>query len=273
MRFATRQFIRVISLSAFRDNSTLPTFTKSYPCQPALKHRIFIPKAYKSGDPLLPLYLDIHGGGFAILDPIVDDKFCANLANRHKVLVVSLDYPKTPAHKFPTPVEQLVDVAKAVISDDALPIDKKKVAIGGFSAGANLSLAVVQDKDLTSKIGAVVGVYPPVDWTTSLEWKLSTRPKDAGKDLLEDLVFAFDWAYLKPDQDLRDPQLSITYAPREKLPPKLYIIGCELDLLCKDAEIMSEKFAALGDGKRVGTNEVWEQNGIKWEKVMGEEHG
>lgn len=273
MRFASRQFFRILNLPGYRDNSIQPTVTKTYPCRPALTHRVFIPKSYKSGDALLPLYLDIHGGGFALLAPVVDDKFCATLANNSKILVISLDYPKSPAAKFPTPTYELIDVVKAVLEDETLPIDKKKIAIGGFSAGANLALSVAQDEVLRSSIGAVVGVYPPVDWTTPLQWKLDSRPKHAPPDLLENMVYAFDWAYIKPDQDLRDPQLSVGYASREMLPPKLYIIGCEFDLLCIDAETMAKKLASSGDGERIGTDDLWERNGVKWEKVIGEEHG
>ncbi len=68
-------------------------------------------------------------------------------------------------------------------------------------------------------------------------------------------------------------ELSVAFAPRDRLPPKLYIIGCELDLLCRDAELMAERLASIGTGQRVGTGSVWEKNGVKWEKILGEEHG
>lgn len=208
-----------------------------------------------------------------MLNPVLDDVFCYNLANNHNVLVVSVDYPKAPAAKFPQPVLAVIDVLKAILDDNALPIDKTKVAMGGFSAGANLSLAAVQDEELRSRIGGIVAIYPPVDWTKGLEADLATRPQNAPPDPLAPNVYAFDWAYLKPDQDLRDPQLSVTYAPRGKFPAKLYIAGCEFDLLCRNAELMAEKFGSLGDGEKTETAEGWEQNGIKWEKFLGMEHG
>jgi len=273
MKFMTTQVFRIAKSPLFVDRSILPTFTKVYPQQPKLTHRVFVPKSYKSGDALLPLYLDIHGGGFALMSPVVDDKFCTRFANNHNILVVSLDYPKSPERPYPAAVHEVIDVVKAVLEDEALPIDKTKVAVGGFSAGANISLAIVQDDDLRSRIGGVVAYYPPVDWTTSCDDKLATRPKHAGPDPLENMVIPFDWAYLQPDQDLRDPQLSVAFAPREKFPSKLCIVGCELDLLCRDSEVLAERLATSGSGQRTGTDLVWEKNGIRWEKVMGFEHG
>ncbi|CZS95614.1 related to triacylglycerol lipase [Rhynchosporium agropyri] len=266
-------YFRILSLPFFRDTSILPTYTKVYPCRPTLTNRIFIPKSYKPDDALLPLFLDIHGGGFCMMSPSCDDKFCSEFANTNKVLVVSIDYPKSPANPYPAAVKAVTDIVNAILADKSLPFDKKKVAIGGFSAGGNLALAVSQDDSLQGKLGGVVAYYPPTNWTTTLEEKLATKPKDSPPDRLEANAPAFDWAYIPPGTDLEDPQLSVAFAPRDELPPKIYIIGCELDLLCGDSEVMARNLANIGHGQRVGTEHVWEQNGVKWEKILGEEHG
>lgn len=99
-------FLRVIiHLPGIVDTSTLPTFTKSYPYQSNLKNRIFVPKSYRSGGAPLPLYIDIHGGGFALMNHSADDKFCSTLCSDHIILVVSTDYPKAPAHPYPAFIE------------------------------------------------------------------------------------------------------------------------------------------------------------------------
>lgn len=232
---------------------------------------MFIPDSYEKGGAPLPLYIDIHGGGFCICDPDSDDIFCRPFADRNRVLVVSLDYPKAPEEPFPAAVHALTDLVKAVLQDETLPFDKNKVAIGGFSAGGNLSLAVSQDKSLRDKIGGVVSFYPVADFTTSIAGNIAARPEYAPPDPLEHMAPLFNASYFARDQDLRDPQLSVAFTPRENLPAKLYIIGCELDMLCKDAEIMAEHFA--GEGEKTGTDIVWEKNGVKWEKIMGFEHG
>ena len=118
-----------------------------------------------------------------MLTPVVDDPFCSRFANDHKIIVISLDYPKAPSHKYPAAVNALTDLVKAVLSDETLPLDKKKVAIGGFSAGANLALAVSQNH--RDKIGGVVAFYPAVDFVTKGPEKMKTRPDGAPPDLLE----------------------------------------------------------------------------------------
>jgi len=187
--------------------------------------------------------------------------------------VISLNYPLAPAHRFPKPVHAVVDVVKAVLEDESLPINKPKVAIGGSSAGANLALACAQDPTLQGKIGGLVACYPPCDMSTPTSVAMATRPANAGKDGLESGADMFNWGYFTDDQNMKDPQLSPKYAERANLPPKLYIVGCDFDLLCKGSEIMAENLASVGDEKRTGTDDCWERNGVKWERVIGEEHG
>ncbi len=115
----------------------------------------------------------------------MDDPFCSSLANNHKVIVVSLDYPKAPSYPFPAAIEALTKTIKAVLADETLPYDKKRVAIGGFSAGANLSLAVTQNESLRDKFGGVVAFYPPTDFVTKGPQKMKTRPAGAPPDPLE----------------------------------------------------------------------------------------
>jgi acetyl esterase/lipase len=221
----------------------------------------------------LPLYLDIHGGGFALGSPPIDDRFCSDFANNNKVLVLSLDYPKAPSYPFPSAAHALVDIVKAVLDDESFPFDRKKVATGGFSTGANLSFAVCQDDDLQGKIGGIVSFYGPLDFTVKTSEKLKTRPANAGPDPLEKSGSMFNWGYISPGQDLKEPLLSVAFALKVKLPPKIYLIGCELDILCRESEVMAERLACEGTREVVKGSDLWEKNGIKWGKALREEHG
>lgn len=273
LKVLVKVYLTIRNLPGIRNKAILPSFTKVYPCQPNLTNRVFIPKSYKSDDALLPLYLDIHGGGFALGSPVLDDPFSSNFANDNKVIVISLDYPKAPSHPYPAAVDAITDLINSILKDETLPFDKKKIAIGGFSAGANLALAVTQKESLQGKVRAVVAYYPPLDFVTNGREKLLTRPVDAPPDLLEHSMAMFDYGYAKVGQDLRDPLLSPSFAQRNNLPPKLCLIGCEFDLLCREAEIFAEKMAGVGSGERTGSDLLWEKNGVRWEKILGEEHG
>ena len=133
-------FLAFKSLPGIRANT--PTSSKKY--ENGLRNRVFIPKSWKTGDAPLPLYLSIHGGGFTICSPTADDRFCDEFCNNHNILVVSLNYPKAPTHPFPGAAVALTSAVKAVLNDKTLPFDRSKVALGGFSAGGNLALAVAQ---------------------------------------------------------------------------------------------------------------------------------
>jgi acetyl esterase/lipase len=74
VRLWSFKFFVAAALSLFRTvkrgevNTVKPTYTKRYQVRPMLENRVFIPKAWKAGTKL-PVYIDIHGGGFALCDP------------------------------------------------------------------------------------------------------------------------------------------------------------------------------------------------------------
>ncbi|KAL3423754.1 alpha beta hydrolase fold protein [Phlyctema vagabunda] len=271
LKSLVKTFLAIIRLPGLRDTSVWPTYTKVYPCRPYLTHRVFIPKTYKDGDQLLPLYVDIHGGGFIICDAETDDKFCTNFANTNNFLVVSLEYSLAPGTKFPGPVNELFDVINAVLEDELLPFDKTKTAVGGFSAGGGLALAVCQAASLRKRIGAVVGLYATIDWTRDVKDQIASKPQNSPPDMLENNMSTFVHGYFPPGQDLRDPLASVVFAARENLPKNVCLIGCEMDLLCEDGEIMAKRLAGVDASQ--SSELTWEKNGVRWEKITGKCHG
>ncbi|KAI9811092.1 MAG: hypothetical protein M1827_005674 [Pycnora praestabilis] len=248
-----------------------PTLLKNYPCRPFLQNRVFLPPNYQAGD-VLPLYLDIHGGGFALCDPQFDDKFCVSWAKRTGMLVVSLDYRKAPLHPFPTPVFDIGAVARAVIDDSTLPIDKTKIVIGGFSAGGNLALGASQLPELKGLIKAAVTFYPIVDFGHPPEHKLSMRPyKNGPKDNLETSSPWFDWGYVPVGQNRRDPLLSPCYARRTDLPKWIYIAAAQYDMLRLEAQDMMHHIS--DQQQREDQEAPFEKGTYKWTLVMGAKHG
>ncbi|MCJ1375250.1 hypothetical protein MMC20_006484 [Loxospora ochrophaea] len=253
-----------------------PTYTKYYGIRPMVKNRVFIPSSYKDGDRKLPLYINIHGGGFALCDPEIDDEFASYLANKHGICVVSIGYRLAPSYAHPTQVNDCAALARAVLEDGDLPIDSKKVATGGFSAGGNLALAMTQMDGLKGKLGGVMGFYPKLDFTKGIEEMLKYRPVTEKPDMLLRSGKWFNWAYVPEDADKRDPLLSPTFAKKEDLPPKIFLLGCELDILCKEGEDLAESLAKDENGSMEplhGGGVGWQKGGVRWEKVMGCEHG
>ncbi|MCJ1356044.1 MAG: hypothetical protein MMC33_006038 [Icmadophila ericetorum] len=274
MKIFVKMAINLASIFFPRPASKRPTYTKVYPVRPSITNRVFIPSSHKPGEKL-PLYISIHGGGFSLCDPRVDDDFASRFSSKHGICVVSIGYRLGPRKRFPTQVFDIAELAQAVINDPDLPCDKSKVAIGGFSAGGNLALAAVQLDGLDGRIAGVVGFYPVVDFAKPITQKLQDRPATEKKDMLADSGKWFNWAYLRPGEERQNPLLSPAFADKLSLPDKICLIGCEYDILCKEAEDMALTLAADEEGtrKEINGEDCWEKGGVRWEKVKEKEHG
>lgn len=203
----------------------------------------------------------------------VDDEFCHYFSNTFKYCIVSLNYRKAPLHPFPTPAQDIAALVPAVLADSDLPVDRSKpVAMGGFSAGGNLSLAAAQTEALQGKIKGLVPVYPVVDFSGMFPREY--KPSKTGKpDVLKNMAAWFDWGYISAGTDRRDPLLSTIYAPRERLPAKVFLIGAEEDVLCRATEAMANNLAEKENGARSGDENDWTKGGIAWKKVLDRQHG
>lgn len=224
--------------------------------------------------------MTIHGGGFVIGSSPDDDKWNRCFADMHypPMLVVSLNYSKSPRHPFPTALQELRDLVHAVVSDESLPIDRAKTALLGFSAGGNLALSVAQLPTVGKQmqvtlpdgstksyppLSAAVSVYGALDLSLTAQQKVRTRffkPSLPGKrgattDFLADAIPVFDWSYVPYGHSLVDPSLSPAHAPRAALPAHVCVVGAELDMLAHEAwrtacRLANEQVVAAGGGGR-----------------------
>jgi dienelactone hydrolase len=228
-------FMRTFRLAQF---FLRPSYIKRYPVGAKMWNDVWLPPGTSSKPGAetapLPLYIDIHGGGFAIGDPRHDAEFCHYLSAEHGIVVVSVNYPKAPLYPYPEAIEELVRIVKSVLDDDSLPVDKTKVALGGFSAGANLSLSIALRDELQGRLRGLLLYYPVTDFSGQYKG----------------------------------------YADRKRLPPKLFFIGAEYDYLCCEAEKTAELYAAHEMTQdRVGDENDWTVGNIRWKKYLDVQHG
>jgi acetyl esterase/lipase len=251
-----------------------PTIVKAYPCRPHLRNRIFIPRSHKAGE-LLPVYLDLHGGGAILCDAEFDDQFCSAFANRFQVLVVSIEYSLAPLSRFPGPSNDVVAIVNAVIEDESLPVDKARVLLGGFSAGGNLSLSASQMPGLKDKIKGVVAWYPPTDYTLTLAEREASRPYRNAKDMddMRGWGSVFNWAYVRAGQNIKDPLLSVRFVRKEDLPKWIYMVGAEYDMLSNEARQTIFDIAGLDKMEREDGKYEFEKDTYKWTLVRDVRHG
>ncbi|MDI3489076.1 MAG: acetyl esterase [Thauera sp.] len=106
----------------------------------ALLARLYRPLSSQPRD-VLPLLIFLHGGGWCVGDVTSYDVLCRELANLSGCAVLSVDYRLAPEHPFPAALDDAAFAFRwAVEQADLLGIDPERIALGGDSAGGNLSI-------------------------------------------------------------------------------------------------------------------------------------
>jgi len=105
----------------------------------AVRVRIYDPGV---GSPA-PVLIYLHGGGFTLFSLDTHDRLMREYAAAGAFLVAGVDYPLSPEARYPLALDQLVDVVDWLAGPGAADtgVDPARIAIGGDSAGANLSMA------------------------------------------------------------------------------------------------------------------------------------
>lgn len=110
--------------------------------------RIFVPVDSEAAAVKIPVVVFFHGGGFAFLSAAsrAYDIVCRRFAKRFNAVIVSVDYRRSPEHKWPAPYVDGVDVLRWMDGDEGEKMkefngvaDLKNVFLMGDSAGANIA--------------------------------------------------------------------------------------------------------------------------------------
>lgn len=172
-----------------------------------------------------PVFFDLHGGGFVLGSADMDETMNIEFNKQVGCKVISIDYAKAPEFPYPAAVNQIYAVAKHVYENaDKYAVDNTRIAIGGHSAGGNLSTVACMKarKDGEFQFACQVLDYPPLDLATSALAKPQPRGSIPPK-----MALMFDACYVDPAQ-AKAPYVSPVYAQREDLeglPPALFILA------------------------------------------------
>lgn len=90
-----------------------------------------------------PALIYLHGGGFILFSIDTHDRLMREYAAAGKFLVLGVDYPLSPEAPYPLALNQIVELVDFLHKGGAerFGIDANRLAIGGDSAGGNLSVA------------------------------------------------------------------------------------------------------------------------------------
>ena len=143
-----------------------------------IRVRIYKPTTMVSPAPVL---VWMHGGGFLIGKPEMDDPFLVRFAHELRILIVSIDYRTAPEHPFPTPLDDCYTALKWIHAHhQTMGIDPDRIAVGGESAGGGLAATLIQlahDRNEVKPIFQML-VYPMLDDRSS------SRPDLANKEFM-----------------------------------------------------------------------------------------
>lgn len=194
----------------------------------------------------LPLFVNIHGGGFILGSPEMDDPYMLNIAINANVKILSIDYSLAPQSMFPKALNECYAVIKyAQNHPEEFGIASQNIAVGGHSAGGNLSAAIClknsQTKEL--KIKCAILDYPPLDIYTDSYRKPKNKGIYGRIFLSPKIARIFNACYCNNKEERKNPLVSPVYADKDHLitfPPTL-IITAGKDTLCAEAELFRDK--------------------------------
>jgi acetyl esterase len=208
----------------------------------ALTAHVFTPEAATGA-----VLVWLHGGGWVIGDLTTSDATATELANASGCTVVNVDYRLAPEHPFPTPLEDAYAAVRWVADHaDELGVDPTRLALGGDSAGGNLTVAtaLLARERGGPDIRFQLLVYPALDARMSYP---SIRENGKRLFLTADSMRWF-WGHYLGDHDPEDPHASPLYADDAVLaglPPAL-VITAEYDPLRDEGEAYSERLRQAG---------------------------
>jgi acetyl esterase len=197
------------------------------------------------GAPPFPTLIYLHGGGWSVGSPATHAKLARQLCAGAGALVVSVDYRLAPEHPFPVPLEDCVAAARWTHATvQRYGGDPQRLAIGGDSAGANLSAAVINELHDAIDFRAALLIYGAFDMAAS--WRDYDRYAPEEDPVLPKYLMKMMMdAYLSSGASMDDPRVSPLFADLRHFPPACFVVGA-VDPLFGESVAMRDTLQALG---------------------------
>ncbi|MDQ6418438.1 alpha/beta hydrolase [Paenibacillus sp. LHD-117] len=145
--------------------------------------------AHRSETPL-PAVLWIHGGGYMMGHPDMNDGLCEIFVKEANCVVVAVAYRLAPEHPYPAAIEDCYAcLSWMTAASTQLNIDLERVAVAGASAGGGLAAALtLMTRDRNGPaIAFQMPLYPMIDdrnvTPSSLEITSSDAPWNRSRNI------------------------------------------------------------------------------------------
>lgn len=208
--------------------------------------RLHLPERPDGDRGPLPLLIWFHGGGWVLGSIDSHEPVARAFCHHAQVAVLNVGYRLAPEHPFPAAFE---DAEAAFLwaheHAEELGIDAERIALGGDSAGGNLSAAVSLSR---TRAGGPTPAFqllivPAVDMVGHTR---STDLFSTGYFLTEANMEWYKDHYLPPGVDRSDPRASPLLADDHSGLPPAYIAVAGFDPLRDEGEAYAAKLRAAG---------------------------
>lgn len=193
-----------------------------------------------------PTLLFVHGGGWVQGGIDTHDGLCGQIAEEAGIRVIALDYRLAPEHKFPAGPDDVLAAYRALVATPAeWGVDPARLAVGGDSAGGNLTAALMHDLAAAGHPmpRAQVLIYPAV------ESRMDTGSMAALRDAYVLPRERIEWyldQYLPEGQDRDDPRVAPINSPHLAGQPPALIVNAGHDPLFDDGNLYHQALRAAG---------------------------
>ena len=239
---AGRKAMRAMSVDLVRPEDVVPVGSVASLVVPGgageREARLYLPE----GDGPWDTMVFLHGGGFVVGDLDTHDQTCRRLCRDADLAVLSVDYRLAPEDPFPAGLDDALTATEWAAAHLGELGGGERLAIGGDSAGANLSAVVAQH--LGDVLAAQLLIYPATDGLGDYP----SRVENADGYFLT--VAMMDWFsshYISADIDLETELARVAplHGDVSEVAPAL-VVTAEFDPLRDEGEAYAEALRAAG---------------------------
>ena len=194
-----------------------------------------------------PALIYLHGGGFTLFSLDTHDRLMREYAAQGGFAVIGVDYPLAPETKYPVALDR-IEAFVLWLRDHggALGVDPDRLALGGDSAGGNLSVATclrLRERGEAGLVKAVLSNYGGF----SAELSDESEAKFGGPGAVLDKAEAIQYYrnYLTDMAEASDPFACPMNADLRGLPP-IFLVIPECDVITEQSLVMRQRFADAG---------------------------
>lgn len=194
---------------------------------------------------VLPVLVYLHGGGWTLFSIDTHDRLMREYAARAGVAVLGIEYPLSPEHRFPRALEAIDEVLGWLQREGAgLGLDAGRYALGGDSAGANLSVAAaIRQRDSQIAMpSALLLNYGAFDGAMRASFE---RYGDPDRYMLTGPEMDGFWVSYLGAAPITDPLARPLHADLRGLPPT-WLCVAQCDVLLDENVEMAQRLEASG---------------------------